>query len=111
LNFPVPLATPVPSLGPAIARLSEQLSLLTASHAKNSATITSLAQERKQVDDREKEMRELVEKAETKRAWFEGFKEWTESVAGFLDEKVLSIFECNVIFSLTRNFLFLVSPT
>lgn len=33
-------------------------------------------------------MRELVEKAESKRAWFEGFKEWTESVAGFLDEKV-----------------------
>ncbi|KIM43007.1 hypothetical protein M413DRAFT_69575 [Hebeloma cylindrosporum] len=84
---PIPLATPIPLLGPAISRISEQLSLLTASHAKNSATLTSLAQERSEVDDRETEMRELVEKAETKRAWFDGFKEWNESVAGFLDEK------------------------
>jgi len=88
LIFLVPLATPIPSLGPAISRISEQLSLLTTSHAKNAATLTSLAKERTEVDDREKEMRELVEKAESKRAWFEGFKEWTESVAGFLDEKV-----------------------
>ncbi|KAF8964319.1 nineteen complex-related protein 2-domain-containing protein [Flammula alnicola] len=84
---PIPPATPVPTLGPAISRLSEQLAQLTASHARNSATLTSLAQERSEVDDREKEMREMVEKAEAKRAWFGSFKEWTESVAGFLDEK------------------------
>jgi GC-rich sequence DNA-binding factor len=111
LNSPVPLATPVPSLGPAISRLSEQLSLLTASHAKNSATLTTLAQERKQVDDREKEMRDLVEKAEIKRAWFEAFKEWTESVAGFLDEKV-PIFQLTTVLSLSLMTLIpLVSPT
>ncbi|KAJ3513492.1 hypothetical protein NLJ89_g2913 [Agrocybe chaxingu] len=84
---PIPSATPVPSLAPAISRLSEQLALLTTSHAKNSAALNSLAQERAEVDDREKEMREMVEKAESKRAWFEGFKEWVESVASFLDEK------------------------
>jgi len=57
-------------------------------------------------------MRELVEKAESKRAWFEGFKEWTESVAGFLDEKV-TISECLTCFflHLPMIFPFLVSPT
>lgn len=75
-------------LGPVVSRLSEQLAQLITSHANNTHVLTSLAQERAQVDDREKEMREMVEKAETKRAWFESFKEWTESVASFLDEKV-----------------------
>ncbi|KAF9483419.1 hypothetical protein BDN70DRAFT_873928 [Pholiota conissans] len=84
---PIPPSTPLPSLGPSISRLTEQLTQLTISHANNSATLNSLAQERIQVDDREKEMREMVEKAEAKRAWFGDFKEWTESVAGFLDEK------------------------
>jgi GC-rich sequence DNA-binding factor len=86
--FSVPPSTPLPSLGPSISRLSEQLAQLTTSHANNSAALNSLAQERIQVDDREKEMREMVEKAEAKRAWFGDFREWTESVAGFLDEKV-----------------------
>ncbi|KAF7346601.1 GC-rich sequence DNA-binding factor-like protein [Mycena sanguinolenta] len=83
----VPPATPLPSLGPAIARLSQQLTQLTTSHASNTAALTSLGQERTEVDDREKEMRQMVEKAEAKRAWFGQFKEWVEGVAGFLDEK------------------------
>lgn len=87
----VPLSAPIPSLGTAVSRLSERLSQLTTSHAKNSSTLTSLAQERQEVEEREKEMREMVEKAEEKRAWFTDFKDWTESVAGFLDEKVCSI--------------------
>lgn len=41
------------------------------------------------MDDREKEMRQMVERAEAKRAWFGQFKEWVEGVAGFLDEKVI----------------------
>lgn len=88
----VPPATPVPSLAPAISRLSGQLELLTTSHAKNSATLSSLAHERLEVDEREKELREMVEKAEEKRAWFSSFREWIEGVAGFLDEKVKCIF-------------------
>ncbi|PPQ85156.1 hypothetical protein CVT25_004163 [Psilocybe cyanescens] len=84
---PIPLSAPIPSLGTAVSRLSERLSQLTTSHAKNSSTLTSLAQERQEVEEREKEMREMVEKAEEKRAWFTDFKDWTESVAGFLDEK------------------------
>ena len=43
----VPPVTPVPSLGPAIYRLSARLTLLTSSHvAQSSATIESLARER-----------------------------------------------------------------
>ena len=83
----VPPATPIPNLPTAIARLSEQLTQLTTSHAKNSAALTALGQERIEIDNREKEMREMVEKAEAKRAWFQSFSEWVESVAGFLDEK------------------------
>ncbi|KAJ6508474.1 nineteen complex-related protein 2-domain-containing protein [Mycena sanguinolenta] len=83
----IPPATPLPSLAPAIARLSQQLTQLTTSHASNTAALTSLGQERTEVDDREKEMRQMVDKAEAKRAWFGQFKEWVEGVAGFLDEK------------------------
>lgn len=50
--------------------------------------MTSLAEERDQLDKREAEMREMVRLAEAKRSWFNGFREWVESVAGFLDEKV-----------------------
>ncbi|KAJ7818525.1 nineteen complex-related protein 2-domain-containing protein [Mycena olivaceomarginata] len=84
---PIPPSTPLPSLGPALARLTQQLTQLTTSHASNTAALTNLGQERTEVDDREKEMRQMVEKAETKRAWFGQFKEWVEGVAGFLDEK------------------------
>ena len=68
--------------------MSERLILLTSSHAQNSATLDSLARERQELDDKEKEIRVMVEKAEEKRAWFGSFKEWVESVAAFLDEKV-----------------------
>ncbi|KAG5653109.1 hypothetical protein H0H81_002256 [Sphagnurus paluster] len=84
---PIPAAAPIPTLDPAMARLSEQLNLLTLSHAKNTTAIDSLAKERAEIDDREKEMREMVGRAEDKRAWFESFKDWLEGVAGFLDEK------------------------
>lgn len=50
--------------------------------------MTSTAEEREQLDAREKELREMVEREEDKRAWFASFREWVESVAAFLDEKV-----------------------
>ncbi|KAJ7677425.1 nineteen complex-related protein 2-domain-containing protein [Mycena rosella] len=84
---PIPPATPLPSLGPAITRLTQQLAQLTTSHASNTTALNNIAQERTEVDDREKEMRQMVERAEAKRAWFGQFKEWVEGVAGFLDEK------------------------
>ncbi|KAF8171926.1 nineteen complex-related protein 2-domain-containing protein [Mycena galopus ATCC 62051] len=87
---PAPSNTPSHSSavsGPALARLTQQLTQLTTSHASNTAALTNLGQERTEVDDREKEMRQMVEKAEAKRAWFGQFKEWVEGVAGFLDEK------------------------
>ncbi|KIY45206.1 hypothetical protein FISHEDRAFT_67141 [Fistulina hepatica ATCC 64428] len=83
----VPLATPLPTLGAAMARLTAQLSQLTTSHASNTNLMSSLAKEREEIDKREQEMRDLVERAETKRAWFSDFQDWVESVAGFLDEK------------------------
>lgn len=45
------------------------------------------------MEAREKEMRDMVGKAEEKRGWFGSFREWVEGVAGFLDEKVSTLFE------------------
>ncbi|KAJ7718488.1 nineteen complex-related protein 2-domain-containing protein [Mycena maculata] len=84
---PIPSATALPSLGPALARLTQQLTQLTTSHASNTTALANIGQERAEVDGREAEMRQMVEKAETKRAWFGQFREWVEGVAGFLDEK------------------------
>ncbi|KAJ3838020.1 nineteen complex-related protein 2-domain-containing protein [Lentinula raphanica] len=84
---PIPPAAPIPTLSSALARLAQELAQLTTSHASNTASLNTLAQEREQVDAREKELRTIVEKAEEKRAWFSSFSEWVESVAAFLDEK------------------------
>ncbi|KAJ3546685.1 hypothetical protein NMY22_g1952 [Coprinellus aureogranulatus] len=84
---PIPALTPIPTLQPALNRLAQQIAQLTTSHANNSAALQKLAQERSDVERRETEMRDLVIKAEDKRAWFGDFREWLESVAGFLDEK------------------------
>ncbi|KXN82858.1 GC-rich sequence DNA-binding factor 2 [Leucoagaricus sp. SymC.cos] len=84
---PIPTTTPLPSLTPALARLSEQMAKITASHASNTAALNNIVLERESVDKRELEMREMVEKAEEKRAWFDSFREWVEGIAGFLDEK------------------------
>ena len=86
--YAVPAMTPIPQLAPAIARLTAALTALTTSHTQNAAAMHSLADEREQLEVREKEMREMIVKAEDKRSWFAAFREWVESVATFLDEKV-----------------------
>lgn len=50
--------------------------------------MSALASEQSQLDAREDDLREIVTKAEEKRSWFVDFREWLESVATFLDEKV-----------------------
>lgn len=50
--------------------------------------MNNLADERDSLEDKEKEMRTMVENAERKRSWFISFREWVETVATFLDEKV-----------------------
>ncbi|KAJ4501398.1 nineteen complex-related protein 2-domain-containing protein [Lentinula lateritia] len=87
IAFLVPPVAPIPTLNSALTRLTQQLSQLTTSHASNTASLNTIAQEREQLDIREKELRALVSNAEDKRAWFSSFSEWVESVAAFLDEK------------------------
>ncbi|KAF8645232.1 hypothetical protein AX16_008059 [Volvariella volvacea WC 439] len=84
---PIPTSTPLPVLGDALSRLTQQLAQLTTSHASNTSALNSLAQQRAEVDAKEQEMREMVGKAEEKRAWFGSFSDWVEGVANFLDEK------------------------
>ncbi|EMD40093.1 hypothetical protein CERSUDRAFT_81377 [Gelatoporia subvermispora B] len=84
---PIPAITQIPTLGAAVARLTQSLTALTTSHAQNSASMASLGEEQLMLEAREKEMREMIAKAEEKRSWFAAFREWVESVATFLDEK------------------------
>lgn len=84
----VPPVTPIPTLSPAIARLTQSLTTLTTSHAESTNTMAALAEERLQLEAREQEMRNMIARAEEKRSWFAEFREWVESVATFLDEKV-----------------------
>lgn len=71
-----------------MSRLSLSLTELIESHAKSTTSMTSLSDERQVLQLKEKEMRIIVEKAEQKRSWFHAFREWVETVATFLDEKV-----------------------
>ncbi|KAH9924304.1 GCFC-domain-containing protein [Epithele typhae] len=84
---PIPMATPIPTMPGAMARLTKSMSELTTSHAEHSATMAKLGEEQRILDQREKEMREMIAKAEDKRSWFDAFREWIESMATFLDEK------------------------
>ncbi|KAI0754740.1 GCFC-domain-containing protein [Daedaleopsis nitida] len=84
---PIPAVTPIPTMGAAIARLTQSMSELTTSHAQHSTALSKLGEEQRLLEEREKEMRELIAKAEDKRSWFSAFREWVESVATFLDEK------------------------
>jgi GC-rich sequence DNA-binding factor len=88
----VPPVTSVPTLGPAIARLSQTLTNLTVSHASHSRMMADIAEERATADLRETELREMIELEEEKRGWFAAFRDWAESVATFLDEKVRPLF-------------------
>ncbi|KAH9851709.1 nineteen complex-related protein 2-domain-containing protein [Lenzites betulinus] len=84
---PIPAITPIPTMGAAMARLTNSMSELTMSHAEHSAAMSKLGEEQRLLEAREKEMREMITKAEEKRSWFNAFREWVESVATFLDEK------------------------
>ncbi|KAL5524572.1 hypothetical protein ACEPAF_9712 [Sanghuangporus sanghuang] len=83
----IPEPTPLPSLDAAISRLSDSLTQLTLSHTSTTTSMSTLADERVVLEGKEKEMRTMVENAESKRSWFSSFREWVETVATFLDEK------------------------
>jgi GC-rich sequence DNA-binding factor len=54
--------------------------------------MVDFAEEHAKADLRETELREMVELEEEKRGWFAAFRDWAESVATFLDEKVRLLF-------------------
>lgn len=85
---PIPPAISVPVLDVAIAKLTQKLTALTTSHAKNTAELSKMGKENTSLEKQEAELREQVENAEKRRAWFQSFKERVESVGDFLDEKV-----------------------
>ncbi|KAF8606883.1 GCFC-domain-containing protein [Ceratobasidium sp. AG-I] len=84
---PIPTQTPVPTLDPAMLRLTQALTKLTTSHAGNTKSLIALGEEHASLEQQEARLRLLVTEAEEKRAWFDGFREWMDSLADFLDEK------------------------
>lgn len=89
-NRTVPTMISIPTLESAVARLSQTLSNLTTSHSNNVSAMTSASDELAQIEEKEKELREAIERTETQRSWFAAFREFVEGVAHFLDEKVKS---------------------
>ena len=85
---PIPPVISVPVLDVAIAKLTQTLTALTTSHTKNTAELSKIGKENTSVEKQEAELREQVENAEKRRAWFQSFKERIDSVGDFLDEKV-----------------------
>jgi len=85
---PIPPAVPVPVLDAAVAKLTQKLTALTTSHAKNTAELIKMSEENASLGKQEAELKEQVENAEKRRAWFQNFKERVDSVGDFLDEKV-----------------------
>lgn len=86
----VPPLTEMPSLESSVMRLSQTMTSMAASHAQNTTLVSALSAEQVQLDERETELREIVVRAEGKTSWFADFRDWLESVAMFLDEKVRS---------------------
>ncbi|KAG1857917.1 nineteen complex-related protein 2-domain-containing protein [Suillus tomentosus] len=66
----IPTSTTIPSLGPAMERLSQSLTAVTTLYITNAKAAAALVDEREQLE-----------------SWFAAFKEWVENVATFLDEK------------------------
>ncbi|KAH0832088.1 GCFC-domain-containing protein [Lanmaoa asiatica] len=83
----IPSTTDIPTLGPAIERFQRSLASLSDSHALNTGAITSLVEQRTELDMRGTELRSMITAVESKRSWFTEFKDWVEGVAAFLDEK------------------------
>lgn len=84
----VPPLTEMPSLESSVMRLSQTMTSMAASHAQNTTSVSALSAEQVQLDERETDLREIVMRAEGKTSWFADFRDWLESVAMFLDEKV-----------------------
>lgn len=93
-----------------MSRLSGTLSNVQATHELHESNHEAVNAEQSQLDEKEREMRELVASAEAKRAWMFDFHEWMETVATFLDEKVcaLDFVACQCV--LKRFSLFVVVP-
>lgn len=85
---PIPPTIPIPVLDAAIMKLTQRLTVLTTSHAKNTAELIKMGEENTSLRKQEADLKGQVENAEQRRAWFQGFKERMESVGDFLDEKV-----------------------
>ena len=88
-SLSVPTPTPLPSLPTAASRLSSTLSNLKASRAAHQAAFDKHTAEQETNRAKQAELRDLVVRAETKREFFAELKEWVETVAVFLEEKVL----------------------
>ncbi|KAG8934755.1 hypothetical protein FRC02_009336 [Tulasnella sp. 418] len=82
---PIPDPIPIPTLGPAVDKLAARLTALTVSHAEHTSALVKL--DIAGIEAKETRMKEMIEEAEKKRAWFSDLRDWIETVAEFLDAK------------------------
>ena len=87
-SLQVPIARPLPSIGPAQARLANFLADLNATKSENEKSLETTEHGLAALEVQEQELRKEVERVEGKREWVEEFRVWVEMLGGFLEEKV-----------------------
>ncbi|ORX37954.1 nineteen complex-related protein 2-domain-containing protein [Kockovaella imperatae] len=85
---PIPASRPVPTLGPAQARLAKSLTELRLNQAEATHNLEGTAKELAMLEEQEKQLRLEVERMEGKREWVEEFRIWVDTLGKFLEEKI-----------------------
>ncbi|WVN87006.1 uncharacterized protein L203_102182 [Cryptococcus depauperatus CBS 7841] len=84
---PIPMIRPVPTISSAEARLNSTLSDLEDVKKQNQHNLDVVVQELAALESQERELRQEVEKAESKKEYMEEFRRWVEVLGKFLEEK------------------------
>lgn len=84
---PIPTPIAIPSIDSAVLRISSGLASLNTSHSQNASNMASLAQDMIQYTTEQDNIRRQVEETESKRAWFQTFRDRIETLADFFDAK------------------------
>jgi GC-rich sequence DNA-binding factor len=91
----VPVARPMPTIGPAQARLAKSMATLELAKTEGETSLENNVRELAALEEQERELRVEVEKVEGKREWVDEFRGWVEMLGGFLEEKVGSAYSLN----------------
>jgi GC-rich sequence DNA-binding factor len=83
----VPKPRPIPTLGPAQARLTQSISQLRLTKTQSEQNLETTIRDLAALEEQERDLRIEVERVEGKREWTEEFRVWVEMLGQFLEEK------------------------